>query len=326
MRRQPPAAIAFYSLNALLFPITLIGYLLWIVGGVVRAHESKVSMTAQGPLSARWTMDQFGVRRDVAAARIMPILPGVPWLASRLTSFPMFFAHRVTGFVPKTFRYPFKGEVPPQLEAAARVTFFDDIVERSVPEIDQLVILGAGFDTRPYRLPHDTSVRSFEVDRPATQDVKRRLLDEVGVDTRAVTFVAADFGKDDWLAELIDAGFDPTRPALFVWEGVIIYLDQTAVEDTLRRLARCAKGTLIAFDYFSSLAVDSREPYWRFARAATRRAGEPIKFGVDATPPLAERVAELLAACGLTVRQHRTLGDESGSRRAWGGFTVAAVE
>lgn len=47
----------------------------------------------------------------------------------------------------------------PPSEAAARVTFFDDVVERSLPEIDQLVFLGAGFDTRPYRLPGDTSVR-----------------------------------------------------------------------------------------------------------------------------------------------------------------------
>jgi len=326
VRKESTAATAFYSLNVLLFPVTLIGYLLWIVGGLARANESKVSMTAQGPLTVRWTMHQLGVRRDVAAARIMPILPGVPWLASRLTSLPMFFAHRVTGFVPKTFRYPFDGEVPPQLEAAARVTFFDDVVERSLPEIDQLVILGAGFDTRPYRLPRDTSVGSFEVDLPATQEVKRRVLDEGGIDARGVTFVPADFAKDDWLAELIDAGFDMQRPAVFVWEGVIIYLDRAAVEATLRRVAGCAKGTLIAFDYFSSLAVESSQPYWRFARAATRRAGEPIRFGVDATPPLAGRVAELLAACGLTLREQRTLGDESGSRRAWGGFTVAAVE
>ncbi|MGB7964337.1 MAG: SAM-dependent methyltransferase [Propionicimonas sp.] len=326
MRKESTAATAFYVLNVLLFPVTLIGYLLWIVGGLARANESKVSMTAQGPLAARWTMHQLGVRRDVAAARVMPILPGVPRLASRLMSFPMFFAHHVTGFVPKTFRYPFVGVVPPRLEAAARVTFFDDVVERALPDIDQLVILGAGFDTRPYRLPRDTSVRSFEVDLPATQKVKRRVLDEGGVDTRGVTFLPADFEKDDWLAQLIDAGFDVQRPALFIWEGVIIYLDRAAVEDTLRKVARCANGTLIAFDYFSSLAVDSSKPYWRFARAATQGAGEPIKFGVDATSPLAARVAELLAACGLTLREQRTLGDESGSRRAWGGFTVAVVE
>ncbi len=325
MRKDNTVGAAFYLLNIVLFPITLVGYLLWIVGGLARANESKVSMTAQGPLTARWTMHQFRVRRDLPAARIMPILPGVPWLASRLTSIPMFFAHRVTGFVPKAFRYPFDGEVPPQLEAAARVTFFDDVVERSLPDIDQLVILGAGFDTRPYRLPRGTSVRSFEVDLPATQAVKRRVLIQAGVDTGGVTFVPADFGNDDWLTRLVEAGLDLERPAVFIWEGVIIYLDQAAVEDTLRKVAGCARGTIIAFDYFSSVAVDSSEPYWRFARAATRRAGEPIRFGIDATPPLAERVGELLATCGLMLREQRTLGDESGSRRAWGGFTVAVV-
>ena len=95
----------------------------------------------------------------------------------------------------------------PQYEASARIWFFDAAVDRYLPNVAQFVILGAGFDTRAYRLPSDTRVRVFEVDSPQTQMVKRETLQKVGIDSSAVTFVAADFEKDDWLACLSAAGF-----------------------------------------------------------------------------------------------------------------------
>lgn len=268
-------------------------------------------------------MHKFGVREDQAAIRLLPLLPGVPWLGMRLAFWPTVFAHRVTGFVPKTFRYPFEGEIPPQAEASARVTFFDNAVDRTLPGIDQLVILGAGFDTRPYRLAPDTPVSSFEVDAARTQAVKREILDRAGIDTHKVAFVSADFEKDDWLAKLVDAGFDVGRPALFLWEGVTMYLDRNAIEDTLRKVASCATGSLLAFDYFTTEALESRTPYWRFGRAAATAAGEPLRFGVDRTPPSRERLAELLRSNGLALLEQRGLGRE---KRAWGGFAIAVVE
>src|SRR5829696_5561414 len=120
-----------------------------------------------------------------------------------------------------------------------------------------------------------------------------------------VAFVAAGFETEDWLGKLVGAGFDTERPALFLWEGVIIYLDREAVEDTLRKVASCAKGTLLAFDYYTTVALESNDMYWRFARASTKSAGEPLKFGVDSAPPSRERVSELLRSCGLTLREQR---------------------
>jgi hypothetical protein len=113
-------------------------------------------------------MHNLGTRQDEAANRLMPLLPGVPPVAMRMASIPTLLAHRASGYVPRAFRYPFEGEVPKQYEASARVAFFDDAVDRYLTEMDQFVILGAGFDTRPYRLPPDTRVRSFEVDAPKT--------------------------------------------------------------------------------------------------------------------------------------------------------------
>ena len=309
------AATVFYILSVLLFPVTLIGYVIWVGKAILTGRGSGVSGTAQGPLSARWFMHNLGSREDEPSNQLMMVLPGVPPLGVRLVAGPMLLAHRLTGYVPRAFRYPFEGDVPPQYEASARVAFFDHAVDRYLDDITQFVILGAGLDTRAFRLPKDARVRSFEVDAPKTQAVKREALRKAGIDTTGVMFVSVDFEKEDWLTRLVDAGFDPGKPALFLWEGVIVYLDREAVEATLHKGASVAKGSVVAFDYFTTEPLVSRSLYWRYARAGTRAAGEPLKFGIYSTPPSRERLVE-----------QRTLGQETEGKRAWGGFAIAIVE
>jgi methyltransferase (TIGR00027 family) len=322
--RKLVSAAAFYLLCALMSPLIVVGYIVW-VRKTSATRRSGVSGTAQGPLAARFSEHQFGTRPDEAADRLIRVLPDIPPLGRRLATGPVLLAHRMTGYVPRAFRYPFEGDVAPQYEASARIGFFDAAVDRYLPGAAQFVILGAGFDTRAYRLTSDTRVRVFEVDSPATQRVKRETLEKAGIDSRAVTFVPADFEKEDWLACLTAAGFDAGERTLFLWEGVTMYLDRAAVEDTLRKIASTAPGSAVAFDYFTTEALESPALYWRYGRAATKAAGETLKFGVDSTPPSRERLAELLRSCGLTLSDQRTLGAETPTRRAWGGFATATV-
>jgi methyltransferase (TIGR00027 family) len=312
-------------LFVLLLPVMILGYIIWVGYGLFTWRKSGISGTAQGPLSARFIMHRLGTRRDEAADRLMRALPNVPPLGLWLSMWPVVFIHQLTGHVPGAFRYPFEGDVPPQYEASARMTFFDRVLERSLPGIPQFVLLGAGFDTRAYRLPASWNGRAFEVDAPRTQQVKRQILARSGVESTGVTFVPADFETDDWMARLVEAGFDPGRPALFLWEGVIIYLDREAVEATLRKIAATAAGSLVTFDYFTTETLTSPSLYWRYGRYATQAAGEPLKFGIDSTPPSRERLAELLRTCGLELVEQQTLGQETGTRRAWGGFATAIV-
>ena len=120
--RARVSRVGFYLLCTLMSPVILVGYLVW-VGKLFAAGRSGVSVTAQGPLSARFSEHNFGTRQDEAADRLMRALPGVPRLGLRLTTGPVLLAHRVTGYVPRAFRYPFEGDVPPQYEASARIWF-----------------------------------------------------------------------------------------------------------------------------------------------------------------------------------------------------------
>jgi len=324
--RELIAAIVFSMLSILLFPVTLIGYVIWVGKTILTGRGSGVSRTAQGPLSIRWFMHHLGTREDEPSNRLMMVLPGVSPLGVRLVAGPMRFSHRLTGYVPRAFRYPFEGDIPRQYEVSARVTFFDAEVSRYLAEVSQFVILGAGFDSRAFRLPKEGRVHSFEVDAPQTQAIKREMLKRAGIEEAPVTFVAADFEQEDWLSRLVEAGFDPGKPALFLWEGVMFFLDRKAVEATLRKIASCASGSVVAFDYLTTEVLESQALHWRSARAGLRAAGEPWKFGIESTPPSGERLAELLRSCGLALGEQRTLGKEMERERAWGGFATATVK
>jgi methyltransferase (TIGR00027 family) len=321
-RRAVPV---YYAINILLFPVTLLGYVIWLGKAALTGRRSGVSITAQAPLMGRWTMHYFGTREDAPSYQLLMLLPSISPLAVRLIAAAGMLAHRLTGYVPRAFRYPFEGDIPRQYEAAARMAFFDAAVDRYLPNMAQFVILGAGFDTRAFRLPKDLRVRSFEVDTPRTQAIKRRMIAKTALDASRITFVPANFEKGDWFARLLSAGFDPSKPALFLWEGVVMYLDREAVEDTLRKIGSCAAGSIVAFDYFTTEMLTSQELYWRFARMSTKAAGEPLKFGVESRPPTRERLTELLQPCGLSLVEQHVLGKEAGKERAWGGFALAIV-
>ena len=171
---------------------------------------------------------------------------------------PTLAAHLLTGYVPRIYRYPYPGRAPMRHQPTARTSLYDAAVQRHRGGIDQLVILGAGFDTRAFRLCPEDRVRCFEIDLPRTQAFKLAMLEKAGLSTRLATYVPADFETEDWMEKLVAAGFDPSRPALFLWEAVTMYLDRASVEATLRRIAGTAPGSIVAFDYFSRETIASR--------------------------------------------------------------------
>jgi methyltransferase (TIGR00027 family) len=181
----------------------------------------------------------------------------------------------------------------PRASAVARTRLIDDLVGEARP--GQVVLLGAGYDSRAYRLPALRSARVFEVDHPATQATKRRAVAaRVEPGRRAhVRFVAVDLLRDDLAAALDAAGFDRDEPTVVVWEGVTNYLTADAVDTTLRKLAGLvASGSRIVFTYVDRAALDGTGDFRGVWQDAVRKHGEPWTFGLgpDELPGyLAER-------------------------------------
>ena len=200
------------------------------------------------------------LRRAIALSRTPLLGSLVPWYADR----------RLPGA---------------RTSGVARTLWIDRVVGQSLRQgLGQVVILGAGFDCRAYRLPEGASATILEVDHPATLKRKvaclRRLLPRLPENVR---FVPLDFDRQSLGETLGQAGLDRRRPALFVWEGVTNYLTAAAVESVLRFVAGCAPESRIVFTYVDRRALDGSAT---FAEAApllrdVERLGEPWTFGFD---------------------------------------------
>lgn len=134
----------------------------------------------------------------------------------------------------------------------ARSRFVEDELSSCVAAgVRQYLVVGAGLDTFAYRNPYrDEGLRVFEVDHPGTQRWKQQLLAEASIGVPAsLTFVAADFERDDLASVLRLAGFRADQAACVSWMGVTMYLTTDAVAATLRTVAGFAAGSRLCFDY-----------------------------------------------------------------------------
>ena len=141
----------------------------------------------------------------------------------------------------------------------------------------QVVVLGAGFDSRAYRFQSQLGdVRVMEVDYGPTQAYKKERLGEIlEVIPSNVSFVPMDFTKDNLLEQLRNAGYSEQQNTFFLWEGVTYYLPESAVQDTLHFVRdHSASGSRIAFDYFGASNPAVNNPRHVYARW-----GEPLLFG-----------------------------------------------
>jgi len=182
-----------------------------------------------------------------------------------------------------------------------RTRYIDDGLRAALRDgVAQVLILGAGFDSRAYRIAGIERTRVFEVDHPATQAAKRERLGRIlGRLPAHIVFVPIDFNQQTLDTVLMAAGFQPTLQTFVVWEGVTNYLNADAVDTTLRFLAGATpSGSRILFTYIHRGILDGSV---RFEGAqesivTVGRAGEPFTFGFDPA-----ELPAYLAARGLTL-------------------------
>ncbi|MDP2948679.1 MAG: SAM-dependent methyltransferase [Chloroflexota bacterium] len=199
--------------------------------------------------------------------------------------------------------------------------------------LDQLVVLGAGYDSRAYRFRELLGkTKVFEVDHPGTQEYKKlRLARMYGTVPQWVTFVAMDFNKERLEIRLPQSGYDPGGKTFFIWEGVCMYISPAAVDMALSFVARhSGAGSSIVFDFLYRSVIEGTCDYYG-AREAARyvaRVGEPYVFGIeegDAARFLEESGFELVSELGPEQLQKAYLirGDGSLHGRVYGYTGIA---
>lgn len=215
----------------------------------------------------------------------------------------------------------------------ARTRFIDDAcLEALRAGFEQVVILGAGFDARAYRLPDMEKIRVFEVDHSTTLVEKQRLLRHMfAVIPSHVTFVAVDFTEHHLDEIMRTGGFDPTCRTLFLWEGMTNYLSAEAVDSMFHFVRATAPGSRILFTYVHRDILDHPASFsgTRSLVRTLRQVGEPWTFGFDpAELPayLQQRGLVLLADVGSVEYRARYLGQEGRHLHGYTFYRVALAE
>ncbi len=211
---------------------------------------------------------------------------------------------------------------------AARTRFFDDQVMAAIAAgIDQIVVVGAGYDDRALRF-ETTGVTFYEIDHLSTQRDKFRRLRAMGVPTENPVLVPADFRRDDVPSALAKSGHRAKSPSLFICEGVLVYLDKKTLKTLFAQLRACApsKSTLaaslathspdVASDKVIAVANSRRraaetEPWRTILPAAAHlqlfeETGWSVKSAVDA----AELERRVEPGRSLLVTAHPGLGGD----------------
>lgn len=164
-----------------------------------------------------------------------------------------------------------------------RKRFIDEKLREALGGIDTLVNLGAGFDTRVYRMLPGTGVRAWEVDQPANIDAKwRRLSMRLGSLPTQIRLVATDFEQAPLDATLAAHGYTPNQRTFFIWEGVTQYLDEASVRKTFDFLASAAQDSRLAFtyvrrDFLEGVPLEGQDVFYRRFVAKHRI----WRFGLD---------------------------------------------
>jgi methyltransferase (TIGR00027 family) len=169
----------------------------------------------------------------------------------------------------------------------ARIRFIDEyLLECTAGGFEQLVILGAGFDTRAYRFEDvKNNLRVFEVDHPATQQVKVEKIKEIfGTLPEHVVYVPVVFGADRFDRKLLEKGYNPELKTLFIVEGLLMYIPPPAADGLLSFIVNTSgRGSSLIADYFSVPVIKGTSPLKeaQVLKQFVESEGAPLQFGIE---------------------------------------------
>lgn len=169
----------------------------------------------------------------------------------------------------------------------ARTKYIDHIFKVAIENgTEQIVILGAGYDSRGIRLlPADSNTRVYELDTPAVQKGKIKQLEKRGIHIQGNNiYVPVDFQTEDIKSKLIASGYSFHRKTLFILEGLIMYLSAKNVNQLFDLFRECsASGSLVLFDYVYGSVLRRENRYYGESDIydTVVKADEKWTFGIE---------------------------------------------
>jgi methyltransferase (TIGR00027 family) len=316
------AWLIYVPLQILWLPFSILGAIWVAYKQIARSKALGLSQTAVEIINGRWTGHVFGLRKDVASYKLAGKLPNNSVLGLRITLFPLMVARLIAG---RPILYP---QLPEDEKSGiANMVFsrsrrFDSLLERYADRAEQLVVLGAGLDTRAYGPLANNNLILFELDKSSTQQAKRQSVKRAKLDFDHVHFVEIDFADPHWVNALVASPYDPAKRTIFLWEGVTLYLSEADVRATLAAIkAHAAPGSAVVLDFYGNRMLD-------MARKGTRAksleaTGETMDFGFDFAIDAEGVLSAFVTSLGFRLVPHYFLGS---SHKAGAYMVIVSLE
>lgn len=170
----------------------------------------------------------------------------------------------------------------PGLALVLRTRYLDDLLaaRRDDPAVAQVVLLAAGYDTRAFRLEWPAQTLLFEIDQPGVLAYKDYVLQAAGAVPQCDRRVIGVDLESGWTHRLLEAGFQPEHPSVWVVEGLLMYLTPAGAAQMMTTISQfAAVGSWMGFDVLNEATLTSPFTRERVQRLAER--GMPWQFGVD---------------------------------------------
>jgi methyltransferase (TIGR00027 family) len=301
------ALLVFVPLQIAFVPLAILGVLLQTYRQMVGSRRLGVSQTGIEVLGGRWTMHIFAMREDEATMRLARALPNFSRLGMWGILFPSWVHARLVG---KPMGYPritAPGSEDMRDLVTARTAYIDALMRKSLGNVEQVVLMGAGYDTLAYGEFRRQGLSFFELDQEATQRLKKKALADAGIDTEDTRFVSVDFQKGDAFEKHAASGYDNSKKTLFLWEGVTLYLGEEDVRRALRNMKNhSAPGSVIVADIYSArlIAIGKKKAL----KKTLDYTDEAFSFGIPFESDHEARLKSFIVSEGLTVNSASFMG------------------
>ena len=201
-----------------------------------------------------------------------------------------------------------------------RTRYTEDALQTAVKRgVGQYVLIGAGFDSFALRMPpFARQLQIFELDHPATQELKLRRIRECAVPVASnVHFIAVNFADSSVADALAQSVFRSDRLSFFSWLGVTMYLTREANTATLKSVSSCAPaGSELVFTYMDEHVFASKSESFLAFKERVAAMGEPFLSGFDPG-----KLSMDLAACGFELLEDLS-GEQTNARYLRTGWDV----
>ena len=299
----------FVLLQIMFIPLAILGIILVAYRQMVISKKLGISQTAIEVINGRWAMHVFGIRIDDATADLAAVLPNTSLFGLWLALFPLWLKFKISGKLFLYPRIPQQGQEGLQDLVTARTLYFDRIIEQRLAEMEQFVVMGAGYDTRAYGIFRHKGL-TFELDQASVQEHKRTALNKAGIQSDNVRYVAVDFSKESAFDKLQEAGFDRSRKTLFLWEGVTLYLSESDVRKTMQEVRdSTAPGSILLADIYADRLINMGKS--AAGKKALAYTNEGFGFGLPFADNYKKTLSDFIESESLSVGETFFMGHEN---------------